>query len=641
MEIYQLKVFLAVARCLNFTEAAESLNLTQPAVSAKIKSLESELKTSLFDRLGRQIQLTDVGKYLVKEAEKLVELEAEISYKIEKFKQYNSNQIIIGSSQGLAQNWLPKFIYQYRQKYPEIQAKLEVFNDIKLLEKAIEQNNIDLGFSERRFSDRSEIETRSIASIKYFLIVASDSPLAKKNWQTLADIQQKPLLLLSDRFASHQVFVSRLAELSLKLIDFSQIETVDTIGLMRTYLTQGDYVGFASDLEFQAELDSQILTSVTLQEFALPADIYVGLTQKTAKANANRQLSTAIDKFLALFPAATTRKSPTFVNHNYNSEETIKIALGVQNGTIPTITAGAIVQRLRLLEQFLPRTGRYARVKYDIQWHNFLSGMPIVEGLQDRKLDIGILGDYPLLQSAIPKSDRDSEDNRTQLVSFVSINPNGDGNAVIVPQTSKFETIEDLKGETVALPVGSSAHGMLLRTLSNLDLLSKVQLFPLKNSQLKTPSHPKIAAAFAYFSPFHQLASVRGNFKYLSNDNLSQLPGFYGVVVSQSFAQRYPEIIVSYLKALIAAQYWLINTPSAFSLVSQWTKIKPQILANILTPTFSAETSSLFITDVQIRPDWLESHITQLQTISELQNLRNIKLDRWIQSEFMQIARQN
>lgn len=44
MEIYQLKVFLEVARCLSFTEAAESLNLTQPAVSAKIKSLESDLK---------------------------------------------------------------------------------------------------------------------------------------------------------------------------------------------------------------------------------------------------------------------------------------------------------------------------------------------------------------------------------------------------------------------------------------------------------------------------------------------------------------------------------------------------------------------------------------------------------------------
>ena len=649
MEIYQLKVFLEVARCLSFTEAAENLNLTQPAVSAKIKSLESDLKTSLFDRLGRQVQLTDIGKYLVKEAKKLIELEEKISYKIEKFKQYNLNHITLGSSQGLAQNWLPKIIYQYRQKYPEIQTKLEIFNDIKLLEKAIEQNNIDLGFSESRLSSNSEINNRNIGSIQYSLIVASDSPLAKKNWLTLGNIQQKPLVLLSDRFASRQVFESRIAELGLKFIDFLRIETVDTIGLMRTYLIQGDYIGFASNLELQAELDAKVLTAVTIQEFAIPADIYV-LFQKTAKELDDRKiLQTPVNKFLALFPTSTASKSPTFLNNEGNLEETITINLGVQNGTIPTITAGLIIQRLRLLEHFLPRNGRYAQVQYNIQWHNFLSGMPITEGLHSQKLDIGILGDYPLLQSAISKSvplrgalrDRAFSDNPTQLVSFVSINPNGGGNAVIVPQTSELETIEDLRGEIVALPFGSSAHGMLLRTLSHLDLLSEVQLFPLKNSQLKIPSHPEIAAGYAYFSPFHQLASARGHFKYLFNGNLSQLPGFYGVVVSQYFAQRYPEVIISYLKALIAAQYWLTNTPSAFSLVSQWTKIKPQILASIINPTFSQETSSLFMTDCQIRPDWIFSHITQLQTISALQNLRNIKLDHWIQSEFLQIARQN
>ncbi|MEO1744665.1 MAG: LysR family transcriptional regulator, partial [Cyanobacteria bacterium J06629_9] len=50
MEIYQLKVFLEVARYLSFTEAAEALNLTQPAVSAKIKSLETSLGVALFER---------------------------------------------------------------------------------------------------------------------------------------------------------------------------------------------------------------------------------------------------------------------------------------------------------------------------------------------------------------------------------------------------------------------------------------------------------------------------------------------------------------------------------------------------------------------------------------------------------------
>ncbi len=58
MEINQVKAFLEVARNLSFTEAADALSLTQPAVSVKIKNLESELKTPLFYRLGQRLSST-------------------------------------------------------------------------------------------------------------------------------------------------------------------------------------------------------------------------------------------------------------------------------------------------------------------------------------------------------------------------------------------------------------------------------------------------------------------------------------------------------------------------------------------------------------------------------------------------------
>ena len=186
--------------------------------------------------------------------------------------------------------------------------------------------------------------------------------------------------------------------MGLKLADFS-LETVDTIGLMRTYLTQGNYLGFASNLEFQAELDSQILTSITLQEFALAAGIYVSQSQPSKSS-----LENPVSKFLALLSTSTTQtnkinsspfpkmRSPAFyVNRPPSSQETIAINLGVQNVTIPTVTAGLIVQRLGLLEHFLPRTGRYSQVKYELHWHDFSLGTPIVKGLHSKKLDIGTI----------------------------------------------------------------------------------------------------------------------------------------------------------------------------------------------------------------------------------------------------------
>ncbi len=78
MEFYQIKVFLEVSSHLSFTDAADALNLTQPAVSAKIKSLESKLGIPVFYRLGRKVELTEVGHFLLVEAPKLVQLENQL-----------------------------------------------------------------------------------------------------------------------------------------------------------------------------------------------------------------------------------------------------------------------------------------------------------------------------------------------------------------------------------------------------------------------------------------------------------------------------------------------------------------------------------------------------------------------------------
>ena len=96
MEVYQIRVFLEVARHLSFTEASDILNLTQPAVSAKIKSLETELGTPLFHRLGRKIQLTDVGEFLLENGPKLIDLENDLLQEIEHIKKGKSGILKIG-----------------------------------------------------------------------------------------------------------------------------------------------------------------------------------------------------------------------------------------------------------------------------------------------------------------------------------------------------------------------------------------------------------------------------------------------------------------------------------------------------------------------------------------------------------------
>ncbi|MEY3301865.1 MAG: LysR family transcriptional regulator [Pseudanabaena sp.] len=662
MEVYQIRVFLEVARHLSFTEASDVLNLTQPAVSAKIKSLETELGTPLFHRLGRKIQLTDVGEFLLENGPKLIDLENDLLQEIEHIKKGKSGIIKIGCTSEIGNGWLPTKLFSYRQKYPNLQIQCNIFDSVELLYRSIINNEIDIGFSDINFADVAEISSITIASIRYSLFVSAHHPLAHKKWLSLSDLKHHPWVLMNSEAPSRKVLESRLAEIGLSLSDFSNVETVDTSSLMRTYMTQGAYLGFASNFEFQLECQAGNLIAISLQEFALSGNIFLltpkGINEindlndhKLPKLSRGNVDLTPTQKLVKLLQEhqhqqvdvstnvnnAMQMRSPSFAlrTANSNRPETLTLSIGIQNGTIPSVTAGLIIQRLQLLSHFLPKDGRYSGIQFQIEWQNFATGSPIVTGLDSGTLNIGILGDYPLLLSALPNPE--TAQYNTRLVSFVSSNPDGSGNAFIVPHQSKVETIADLRGQNIAVPLRSSAHGMVMRSLQAANLLDQVELISLEHIQairgFNFPLH--LADSYAHFAPFHDVACRCGKFRYLADGNLDILPSFYGVVVNHDLADRYPEVVIAYLQSLKAAQYWYDNTPSAPAQVAQWTRLDLDLVTEILNGSYHPEQTARFFSETVIRPDWLKLHIDHLSKIPNNENLTKINLDRWIQPEFL------
>lgn len=658
MEIYQLKVFLEVARYLSFTEAAYALNLTQPAVTAKIKALESDINTPLFYRLGRKIELTEVGKLLANEAINIVDLETKIRRKVEEFKQGEFGNIKIGASSAIADHWLSPSLYKYRKQYPGIEARLQTYLSCNQIHQALLNQEIDIGFSIINSQQFNELIDIQVDTINYYIFVSKNHPLAQQESLSMRELISYNWVIGSKEFFSRLMLESRLSELGINLTDFKQLEIVDTLGLMKTYLTQDDYLGFASDIELKNSTLPD-LVSIPIQEFALKGNLFM-LASKRYENSINLEFQhknkpTPVEKFISLilkhFRGRTNHtfetkdfltSAPQFKQPSLNvpkssiqKQETMPIRIGIQNSTIPTITAGLIPQKLGLIEHFLPRSKRYSSINYDLQLLDFPMGQPIVEGLQNKNLDIGILGDYPLLQSA-KTSDFSSQ---TILVSFVTVNPEGTGNAIVVPQKSQIKKLKDLQGKIIELPFGSSAHGMVLRALKDFNLLDDVKLCPMSKSMIETiKSKDKANSIYAHFSPFHELAHFQGKYQYLLNDNLSILPSFYGVVVRKEFAENHPDIVVSYLQAIIASQYWYVNTPNAFSLISKWTKISPKILDCIISKDYYKEESNLFFPELHIREDWIQSHIDKLQTIPNHEYLQELSLQNWIQQEFIQNA---
>lgn len=670
MEIYQLKVFLEVARCLSFTEAGDTLNLTQPAVSAKIKSLEATLGTPLFQRLGRRIELTQVGEYLLEEGPQLVDLENRLVTEIESIKQGKFSSLTIGCMADLACDWLPLKLYEYRRLHPDVKTSCQQFNQLEVLYRAIKNGEVDLGFSDLSFSAFDEISTITIDTIFYSLVVSQSHSLAQQSWVSLKELTEQSWVLLPEGYPSRTVLQKRMQELGLSLADLAHVEIVDTPSLVRTYLLQGHYITVASDLDFQMERQAGLMQSVPLEEFALGTPLFLLMSKRL-----NRALSTAdqqafrgrqalepIHRFIALLqrsrrdlacgpsicpaihavqaPKVPRFQAPSFLLRpgTVTPAETLRITIGTQNQTIQTITAGLIMQRLGLLEHFLPREGRYSGTQYQISWPNYSTGAPIVAGLEAKQIDIGVLGDYPLLLSAMP-ADSTAMVPGTRLISFVASSPDGTGNDIIVPQRSPLHAIEDLDGRTIAVPFSSAAHGMVMRSLHHHHLLEHVTLTSIENltmQRLARPSSP--ADGYAYFAPFHEIARHKGQFRRLLQENLDRLPTFHGVVIRDDFADQYPEVAIAYLKALLAAQYWYMTCSIAPSLVSRWVNIDAAIVTKTLRSGDSSTTDVVYHPETQLRIDWLQAHIHHLSQISGQEHLGQINLDNWVQSEFLEQA---
>ncbi|PYO06608.1 MAG: sulfonate ABC transporter substrate-binding protein, partial [Candidatus Rokuibacteriota bacterium] len=137
--------------------------------------------------------------------------------------------------------------------------------------------------------------------------------------------------------------------------------------------------------------------------------------------------------------------------------ETIRIGIGHQSLCTDTYSGGITVKQLGLLEKHLPRTGKYVGAKYDIVWEDYTSGPPITSQMLAGKLDIGVMGDYPLLVNIARFQETNSL--RSVIVSMTGYNMYGSGNSIVVPAEAPIYRFEDLKGKKVSVPFGSAAHG--------------------------------------------------------------------------------------------------------------------------------------------------------------------------------------
>ncbi|XID95735.1 LysR family transcriptional regulator [Paenibacillaceae bacterium WGS1546] len=194
MNISQLETLATISKTLSFRKAGEVLNLTQPAVSAQIKSLEDEFKAILVDR-NHPVTLTDRGRVFLEHAEQILAIVEQLKQKLSDLNQVPQGHIVLGTTTSIAIQILPRVLSYFQNQYPLIKTSILSMSSTQVLS-SVENGTIDVGIG--YLTDRSaQVETSVLYYDTFEFIVSPLHPLAAAPRITIEMLKDVPLILLS------------------------------------------------------------------------------------------------------------------------------------------------------------------------------------------------------------------------------------------------------------------------------------------------------------------------------------------------------------------------------------------------------------------------------------------------------------
>ncbi|MGM0548057.1 MAG: LysR family transcriptional regulator [Bacillota bacterium] len=226
-ELY--KVFYQVASNLSFSKAAEKLFISQSAVSQNIKNLEKELKTKLFIRSTKNVELTQAGSLLLKHIEPAFNLIENGEKSLREINDLKRGEIHIGANDTIAKDYLLPYLKKFHQLYPEIQIQITNRTSSTCIE-LLKQNKVDLIISNLPNSKiTNKMQIKPIFSFKDIFIAADQFKELKTKKLKLKELTNYPFLSLERKTTSQQFLEKHLNKLGIKIEAAVELGSVDLL----------------------------------------------------------------------------------------------------------------------------------------------------------------------------------------------------------------------------------------------------------------------------------------------------------------------------------------------------------------------------------------------------------------------------
>jgi DNA-binding transcriptional LysR family regulator len=246
VENFTLKVFRTVADKRNFTDAAEVLFLTQPAISLQIKSLEESLGVQLFDRSGKRVSLTAAGEVLLRYANLISELTDQARREIGLLQGEERGRLVLGASTTIAQYLLPRLVGEFTSKNPQVDLSIVGGNTERIVQ-ALLDRQVELGLIEGPAGTR-ELKTERFLDDELALIVSPRHAWVREgasrvNVDALAGA---PLILREHGSGTRRVVEEALRASGLKMKSLNVVLELDSTEAIKAAVEAGLGMAFVS-----------------------------------------------------------------------------------------------------------------------------------------------------------------------------------------------------------------------------------------------------------------------------------------------------------------------------------------------------------------------------------------------------------
>ncbi|GFO69632.1 LysR family transcriptional regulator [Geomonas limicola] len=208
MDVRQLRYFLEVAKARNFTKAAETLHIAQPAVSMAIRKLEEELELTLFNRQDKKVSLTAEGEIFLPHAQRILDDLQAAEQEMGELRGLTKGEVRIGIPPMISAYFFPDIIRDFQRRYPEL--SLSVLGEgAGRIQKLIAQGELDMGVVAGE-SFPENLEVRRFLREEIVVCVPLDHPFAQRSSVTLAEFIREPLVFYKEGYYIREFFLDVL-----------------------------------------------------------------------------------------------------------------------------------------------------------------------------------------------------------------------------------------------------------------------------------------------------------------------------------------------------------------------------------------------------------------------------------------------